>query len=51
MVATGNEDTELREVVMRYRKMAEETSDPLAIRFLRDIVSELETELKEVGKK
>jgi hypothetical protein len=51
MVATGNKDTELREMVMRYRKMEQETSDPMAMRFLRDIVSELETELKEVRKK
>jgi hypothetical protein len=51
MAATGSEDTELREMVMRYRKMEEETSDPMAMRFLRDIVSELETELKEPRKK
>lgn len=50
MVATGSKDTELREMVMRYRKMEQETSDPMAMRFLRDIVSELETELKEVRK-
>jgi hypothetical protein len=46
MAETGTEDTELREMVMRYRRMEEETSDPMAMRFLRDIVSELETELR-----
>jgi hypothetical protein len=51
MVATGSKDTELREMVMRYRKMEQETSEPMAMRFLRDIVSELETELNEVRKK
>jgi hypothetical protein len=30
---------------MRYRKMKEETSDPIAMRFLHDIVSDLEAEL------
>jgi hypothetical protein len=50
MVVIVSRDTELREMVMRYLKMEQETSDPMAIRFLRDIVSELETELKEVRK-
>jgi hypothetical protein len=51
MAEAGVEDPELREMIMRYRKMEEETSDPMAMRLLRDIVSELERELKEPQKK
>lgn len=51
MAETDTEDTELRVMVMRYRRMEEETTDPMAKRFLRDIVSELETELNELRKK
>jgi hypothetical protein len=38
---------EQRDQVARYRMLAQETTDPLAAGLLRDIVSELETELKE----
>jgi hypothetical protein len=31
MAETGVEDPELREMIMRYRKMEEETSDPMAM--------------------
>ena len=48
---TSSEDIELREMIMRYRKMEQETSDPMAMRLLHDIVSELETELHEREKK
>jgi len=37
MAEAGVEDPELREMIMRYRKMEEETSDPMAMRLLRDI--------------
>jgi hypothetical protein len=36
---------DLHQSVMRYRRMKEETSDPIAARFLRDIVVDLETEI------
>jgi hypothetical protein len=39
---------ELRERLMRYRILEQETTDPLASGFLRDIVTELEASL-EVG--
>jgi methionine salvage enolase-phosphatase E1 len=37
---------ELREKLMRYRILEQETTDPLAIGFLRDIVTELEASLE-----
>ena len=37
---------ERRNQVARYRAMEQETTDPLAARLLRDIVLELEAELK-----
>jgi hypothetical protein len=40
---------EHRHHVARYRVLAQETTDPLAAGLLRDIVSELETELKELA--
>ena len=40
---------EHRDQVARYRVLAQETTDPLATGLLRDIVSELETELKELA--
>jgi hypothetical protein len=36
---------ELRERLMRYRLLERETTDPIAIGFLHDIVSELEGDL------
>jgi hypothetical protein len=51
MAETDTEDTELRVMVMRYRRMEEETTDPMAMRFLRDIVSELERKLNELRRK
>jgi hypothetical protein len=38
-------EVELREMIMRYRVMEEETSDPIAVRLLHDIIADLETEL------
>jgi hypothetical protein len=38
-------EAELREMIMRYRVMEEETSDPIAVRLLHDIITDLETEL------
>jgi hypothetical protein len=37
--------TELRERLKRYRVLKRETTDPIAIGFLHDIVSELEGDL------
>ena len=36
---------DLREGIMRYRRLKEETSDPVAERFLRDILVDLEAEV------
>ena len=36
---------DLREAIMRYRRLKEETSDPIAERFLRDILVDLEAEV------
>jgi hypothetical protein len=36
---------DLYQSILRYRKMREETSDPIAARFLRDIVVDLEAEI------
>jgi hypothetical protein len=38
---------ERRDQVARYRVMEQETTDPLAVGLLRDIVSELEVEMDE----
>jgi len=35
----------LYQSILRYRKMTEETSDPIASRFLRDILVDLEAEM------
>jgi len=40
-------EAELREMIMRYRVMEEETSDPIAVRLLHDIIVDLETELSD----
>jgi hypothetical protein len=45
MVGKNPDETELREMLMRYRLLKEETSDPIATRFLHDIVVGLEAEL------
>jgi hypothetical protein len=42
----GDTTSELRERLMRYRVLAQETTDPLASRFLRQIVAELEAGLE-----
>jgi hypothetical protein len=44
---TDNDErrAELRERLMRYRILERETTDPIASRFLHDIVSELEGDL------
>ncbi len=39
---------ERRDQVARYRVLAQETTDPLAARLLRDIVSDLEADLYEL---
>ena len=36
-----------KQQVMRFQAMEQETTDPLAARLLQDIISEMETELKE----
>jgi len=38
-------EAELRAMIMRYRMMEEETSDPMATRLLHDIIADLEAEL------
>jgi len=45
MSGNDREDAALREMVMRYRVLEEETSDPIAVRFLHDIVADLEAQL------
>ncbi|WGS23015.1 MULTISPECIES: hypothetical protein [unclassified Bradyrhizobium] len=45
-MADNKQKQELQEMVMRYRMMEREATDPLAIRLLRDIVAELEAELQ-----
>lgn len=40
---------ERRDLVARYRVLEQETTDPLAARLLRDIISELEADLREVA--
>jgi hypothetical protein len=42
----GETTGELRERLMRYRVLEQETTDPLASGFLHDIVSELEAALR-----
>jgi hypothetical protein len=43
---TENESQEeLREKIMRYRVLEDETTDPLAARLLREILSDLEADL------
>jgi hypothetical protein len=42
----GKTTSELRERLMRYRVLEQETTDPLASGFLRHIVSELEAGLE-----
>jgi hypothetical protein len=42
----GETTSELRERLMRYRVLEQETTDPLASGFLRHIVSELEAGLE-----
>ena len=41
---------ELREKIMRYRKLEDETTDPLATRLLREILSDLEADLNKGAK-
>jgi hypothetical protein len=41
----GETTGELRDRLMRYRVLEQETTDPLASAFLHDIVSELEASL------
>jgi hypothetical protein len=41
---------ELREKIMRYRKLEDKTTDPLATRLLKEILSELEADLNKGAK-
>jgi hypothetical protein len=41
----GFDESELLDDLMRFRVMEAETTDPIATRFLRDIVLDLEAEL------
>ena len=45
MAERDEQDSELRNHLMRFRVMEAETTDPIAIRFLHDIVVDLEAEL------
>ena len=45
MTEPDGQDSHLRDDLMRFRVMEAETTDPIAIRFLHDIVVDLETEL------
>jgi hypothetical protein len=44
-----HERKELEERVMRFRLMEGEVTDPLAARLLRDIITELETDLQQTA--
>jgi hypothetical protein len=46
-MASSKKLKERRDQVARYRLMEQETTDPLAARLLRDIVSDLEAETEE----
>ena len=45
MVELDGQESELRDDLMRFRTMESETTDPIAVRFLHDIVADLEAEL------
>jgi hypothetical protein len=45
MAELDGQENELRNDLMRFRVMEAEATDPLAVRFLHDIVVDLETEL------
>jgi hypothetical protein len=45
-IMNGETMSELREQLMRYRVLEQETTDPLASGFLRQIVAELEAGLE-----
>lgn len=45
MAERDEQDSELRNHLMRFRVMEAETTDPIAMRFLHDIVVDLEAEL------
>jgi hypothetical protein len=45
MAELDGQEGELRTDLMRFRAMEAETTDPIAMRFLRDIVVDLEAEL------
>ena len=45
MAEREEQDSELRNHLMRFRVMEAETTDPIAICFLHDIVVDLEAEL------
>jgi hypothetical protein len=46
MAELDGQKNELRIHLMRFRAMEAETTDPIAIRFLHDIVVDLEVELE-----
>ena len=45
MAELNGQESELRDYLMRFRAMEAETTDPIAMRFLHDIVVDLEAEL------
>ena len=45
MAERDGHESELHVDLMRFRAMEAETTDPIALRFLRDIVVDLEAEL------
>jgi len=45
MAEREEQESELRIHLMRFRVMEAETTDPIAMRFLHDIVADLEAEL------
>ena len=45
MAELDGQESELRDHLMRFRAMEAETTDPIATRFLHDIVVDLEAEL------
>ena len=47
MAELDEQESELRNHLMRFRAMELETTDPIAVRFLHDIVVDLEAELRQ----
>lgn len=47
MAKPESDDSQIQDDLMRFRAMESETTDPIAMRFLHDIVVDLEAELDE----